>query len=74
MKVQLSSNKVQPGDVARDVAVASALEFLAMSFLSIDDPGGPGCRASSGVEGGQYAGDGARRDLAAMCLIECASC
>ena len=52
MKVQVSSNSVQPGDAARDVAVASALEFLASSFLSIDDPSGPGCRESSGVEGG----------------------
>jgi hypothetical protein len=74
MKVQVSSNNVQPGDAARDVAVASALEFLAMSSLCIGDPSGPVCRGSSGVEGGQYAGDWARQDLAAMCLIECASC
>lgn len=52
MKVQVSSNNVQPGVAARNVTVASALVFLAVSFVSTADPSGPGRRGTSGVDGG----------------------
>jgi hypothetical protein len=53
MKVQVSSNNVWPGDGARDVAAASALDVLALSLreeLSILVVRAR--KGSSGVDGG----------------------
>ena len=53
---------MQPGDAARDVALASALAGLAVSAHSVlTILVVPGSRGSSGVDGGQYAGDSGAR-------------